>query len=122
MFNNLTIHIPNKMIATQKIIKPGIAVAVNNYRNDHVMNLSPVEIIQKLYDIGIVACRKHDKVLAQKVLTELISSLNFDNNEISVKLFNLYNYSKTLIRNGEFDEAGNLIEDLRDGWKKAFKL
>ncbi len=108
---------------TESNVKNGIvAAAVKTYQKEQLLNLSPVEVIRKLYDTEIVACKKHDLRLAQRVLTELISSLNFDNNEIAVQLFQLYDYCKRCLRKGNFEEVELVFEELRSSWVDAFKL
>lgn len=110
-------------INTQTNAKNGIAAAaVKSYQKEQLLNLSSVEVIRKLYDTGIVACKKREGQLAQRVLTELISSLNFDNNEIAVQLFQLYDYCKRCLRRDEFDEVELVLNELRDSWVSAFKL
>lgn len=109
--------------STEQNVKNGIvAVAVKSYQKEQLLNLSSVEVIRKLYDTGIVACKKQDFQLAQRVLTELISSLNFDNNEISVQLFQLYDYCKRSLRKKEFTVVEQVFEELRSSWVDAFKL
>jgi len=55
-------------------------------------------------------------------LTELIASLNFDYKEISLSLFKLYHYCQYEIRRGNFDNAVEILKELRDAWAKAFNL
>jgi flagellin-specific chaperone FliS len=98
------------------------ASAAERYRNEQLLNLTPVEVIKKLYDLAIFGCRKNDRSLAQKALTELISVLNFDQNDVAVNLFGLYDYCKRKIRSGDVDEARQILEELRAAWVEAFHL
>lgn len=98
------------------------ASAAQRYRNEQLMNLTPVEVIRKLYDLAIFGCKKNDTTLAQKALTELISALNFGENDIALKLFQLYDYCKRSIRSGNVGEATRILEELRAGWVEAFHL
>ena len=50
----------------------------NNYIENEILNLSPVELILKIYDVAIVSCKKKDSERANKAITELKASLNFD--------------------------------------------
>lgn len=110
-------------VITEQNIKNGIAAAaVKSYKKEQLLNLSSVEVVRKLYDTGIVACKKKDVPLANRVLTELISSLNFENNEIAIQLFQLYDYCKRSLRKGDFDEVELVLNELRDSWVSAFKL
>lgn len=106
--------------STVAAVRP--ASAVQKYRNEQVMNLTPVEVIRKLYDLAIFGCRKNDRSLAQKAVTELIAALNFDDNDIALNLFQLYDYCKRCIRSGNVDEATHILEELRSAWIQAFQL
>jgi flagellar protein FliS len=96
--------------------------AVNAYRKEQILNMSPVEVIKRLYEMGIMACRKNDPVLARKVVNELIAGLNFEYQDIAVGLYGLYDYTKRCIRQGKMEEAANILDELRATWVEAFKL
>ncbi len=97
-------------------------LATQQYRREQYLNLSPVEVIKKLYDVAILACKKHDKTLANKAVTELIVGLNFDYQDISVGLYRLYQYVKHCLRQENYDEAENVLNELRGTWMEAFHL
>jgi|WetSurMetagenome_2_1015567.scaffolds.fasta_scaffold1566791_1 flagellin-specific chaperone FliS len=99
-----------------------IKAASAKYQQEQYRNLSPVEVIRKLYDVAIVASKKNDKDLAQRAIKELVCGLNFDYPEVSVGLFKLYQYAKTSIRDGNMQEAIRVLEGLRSAWAQAFKL
>lgn len=94
----------------------------NNYIENEILNLSPVELILKIYDIAIVSCKRKDAEKATRAITELIASLNFDYKEISLGLFKLYHYCQYEIRRGNFENAIEILKELRDAWAKAFNL
>jgi len=96
--------------------------AANAYRNDELANLSPVQVIDKLYAIAILSCKKGDVTLAQKAINELIAGLNFEYQDIAVRLYNLYEYSKSCIRKRDLGEAIRVLEELRTTWAQAFQL
>lgn len=96
--------------------------AAKSYRNDQLANLSPVRVIDKLYSIAILACKKNDKALAIKALAELIVGLNFEYEEIASGLFRLYQYCKDCIRQDKMDDAIVVLEELRSTWAEAFHL
>ncbi len=58
---------------------------------------------------------------ASKGLVELISSLNFDYEEVALGLFRLYQYCQDKIRLEEFDEAVTILQGLRDAWMESWK-
>ncbi len=96
--------------------------ALNTYRNEQLMNLSPVDVIYKLYAVAIQAIKKNDQPLAQKAINELIAGLNFEYQEVALTLFKLYQYTKLCLRQGRTDDALEVLEELRSAWSEAFKL
>jgi len=101
---------------------PASAAAINTYRREHFGNLPPVRVIHKLLEIAIQACKKEDKTLATKALTELTLALNFDYKEIALGFFRLYDYCKQRVHKGQFADALVILEDLRATWAQAFHL
>lgn len=93
----------------------------NNYIENEILNLSPVELILKIYDIAIVSCKRRNADKANKAIAELIASLNFDY-DIALSLFRLYHYCQYEIRQGNFDEAIEILTELRNAWATAFNL
>lgn len=96
--------------------------AAHIYHREQFLNLSPVEVVRKLYDTAILGCKKNNVSLAQNAITELVVGLNFDYQELSVGLYRLYQYAKRCIRNGNMNEAVRVLEELRTTWVKAFHL
>ena len=94
--------------------------AVSKYRKEDTMNLTPVQVIGKLYDVAIVAAKKNDIMLSRRAINELIAALNFDYQETSLGLFKLYDYSKKCLRDGRNAEAINVLQELRTAWGEAF--
>jgi flagellin-specific chaperone FliS len=98
------------------------AFAAKAYRNEQILNLSPVQVIDKLYTVAIQSCKKNDAQLARRAINELIVGLNFEYEEISTGLYRLYEYCKDCVRKGKMDDAVVVLEDLRSTWAKAFNL
>lgn len=96
--------------------------ALNSYRNEQLANLSPVEVIHKLYGVAIQAIKKNDQQLANRAINELIAGLNFEHQEIALSLYRLYQYSKHCLRQGKPADAMEVLEELRSAWIEAFKL
>jgi len=99
-----------------------VSSALSTYRNEQLMNLSPVEVIHKLYAIAIQAIRKNDHHLAQRAINELIAGLNFEHEEVALTLYRLYQYAKYCLRQGNAAGAIEVLEELRSAWGEAFKL
>lgn len=102
--------------------QPLKSVAVSRYRKEESLNLSPVQVICRLYDVAILAAKKNDRELARRAINELIAALNFDYQETSVGLYRLYDYAKRQLRNGNVQEAVYVLQELRSAWAEAFHL
>lgn len=96
--------------------------ALSTYRQEQVVNLSPVEIINKIFSVAIQAIKKNDLQLAQRAINELIKGLNFEYQEMALSLYRLYQYSKHCLRQGKTGDAIEVLEELRSAWCEAFKL
>jgi flagellin-specific chaperone FliS len=110
------------LLATSSLPRNRVDEALQTYRNEHLSNLSPVQVVLKLYDIALQGCKKQNYGIAQRALTELILALNFDHKELATGLFQLYDYAKRSIRQGQVDEAITILEELRAAWAEAFHL
>lgn len=104
------------------MVSPKVNSALNTYRNEQLMNLSPVDVIYKLYAVAIQAIKKNDPPLAHKAINELVAALNFEYQEVALTLFKLYQYTKHCLRKGRTDDALEVLEELRSAWGEAFKL
>ncbi len=102
--------------------QPRTYQAATVYQREDLMNLSGVEVIKRLYDVAILACKKDDMNLAHRAINELIVGLDFQYEDIAVRLFQLYQYSKDCLRAGKKEEAINTLEELRSAWAQAFQL
>jgi flagellin-specific chaperone FliS len=102
--------------------RDALALAASAYRREHLLNLTPVQVIKRLYDTAIFACKKKDFSLAHRAITQLILGLNFDYEEMAGGLMGLYMYSKECIRKGDIAQATSVLEELREAWVQAFKL
>ena len=82
------------------------------------MTDSPEMLILKLYDLGIQKCFQKDRSGVQKVLKELIGSLNFEYKDMAGSFYELYDYAMRSADAENFDEAANILEGLRSAWEK----
>lgn len=113
-------HAMNTVEAT---FAPGMVhTALSMYRTEQVMNLSSVEVINRLYGVAIHAIKKDDRQLAVRAINELIAALNFEYKDVAVSLYKLYQYAKHCLRKGKTAEAIEVMEELRGAWREAFKL
>jgi flagellin-specific chaperone FliS len=56
---------------------------------------------------------------ASKGIVELMGSLDLDYQEISGRLFSLYEYCLDLVKKGEFDQACKVVTEMRHMWALA---
>ncbi|MCH7783654.1 flagellar protein FliS [candidate division KSB1 bacterium] len=92
---------------------------LQSYQQSQVLGLDPIRLLLKVYDFTILNCKKNDVTKASKGLVELISALNFDYAEMCLGLFRLYQYCMDRIKVGEFDEATEILQGLRESWAKT---
>lgn len=89
------------------------------YRYQEVMGASPIGLIVISYDAAIAACRRQDLETASRALSALRNSLNFEYREIASRLFALYMWCSDLAREGKWDEAVEILSELRAAWAQA---
>ncbi len=92
------------------------------YLEQEVLSWSKEKLVLKMYDLFIVSCKRHDVTKMSRILIELMGSLNFEYEEISTRLYRLYEYCQRCIFQKKYDEALHIIQELRDTWATAFKL
>jgi len=103
-------------------VNPNQKFALEAYRREEFMHLSPEQIIHRLMTLAVQGCRKKDKRQALRALNALILSLDFKYREIAMGLFRLYDYCKLCVYDGKFGDAIVIIDDLRATWAQAFHL
>lgn len=92
---------------------------VASYHSAQILGASPIQLIVKIYEVAIVACGRRDTDRARRAVCELISSLNFDYDEIAVPLFRLYEYCLDRIATGSYQEAAKILGGLKQAWESA---
>ena len=75
-----------------------------------------VELIVKMYDAIILNCQNERSEKAIQALVELIAALDFSYEEISTRLYRLYEYCMNLVKFEKYQEAIKIIQGLRDAW------
>lgn len=91
----------------------------SQYRVQHVLGASPMQLVLMLYEMAIAGCEARDPQRAAGPITELIGALNFDQGEIAVDLFRLYEYCHWEIRRTRFREAAEILRGLKRAWEDA---
>ena len=96
--------------------------ALQAYRREEFMHLTPEQIIYKVMSLGVQGCRKQDRTQAVRAVNALILALDFKYRDVAMGLFRLYDYAKLCIYRREFDEAIKILDGLRSSWAEAFHL
>ena len=94
---------------------------VNSYVNNQLMGLSKEQLLLTVYDIAITGCQQQDGEKVIRAISELISALNFEHQDIAVGLFRLYQYALDQVREKKYDEVTTILQDLRETWVAAFQ-
>ena len=91
------------------------------YKAQEILSMSPEQLVLKLYDYVIAACKGRDSKKASSGLAVLIDSLDFEAGEMATGLFRLYRYAMEKVKTEHFDEALKVVGGLREAWTEAFK-
>ena len=95
----------------------------NAYVTNEIMDASPQKLIMKIYDFAISQCKNENLEKTNKALTELISALRYDTDEvseISMGLRKLYEFCQDQMRKKNYDIVLQILSDLRETWNKVF--
>jgi flagellin-specific chaperone FliS len=91
----------------------------SQYRQQDVMNATPLHLVVMAYDVAIRACEAKDFEKAVKTISLLRDALDFDYPDVSMGLFRLYEWCMECIRHGDYTSAINTLSELRMAWRKA---
>lgn len=109
-------------VATQTVQSPAMPRhMVNSYINNQIMGLNKGQLLLTVYDIAITGCQQQDSDKAIRAISELISALNFNHQDIALGLFKLYQYTIEQIRQKEYTESLTILQELRETWAIALK-
>ncbi len=90
--------------------------AARRYQQNSVMTSDPLKLVLLAYDRAITGCCQQDPEIAGKAIRELIVGLNMDAGDLTAKLLAIYQYCSELTRKRQYEEAANVLRDLRDTW------
>lgn len=96
----------------------------NAYLVREIMEATPEKLIIKIYDFAIMNCQRHDMVKTNNALSELIRSLNFEDEKarpISVSLMQLYQFCQEEMRKKNYDIVHKILTELRETWQTIFE-
>jgi flagellin-specific chaperone FliS len=94
---------------------------IDAYKRTQVMGCSPGQLVLTLYDHIISCLKKSDMPGASKGLVELMSALDLDYQEVSGRLFSLYEYCLDLVKKQKYEEASRILTEMRAMWVTAIK-
>ena len=93
---------------------------MRKYQEQAVLSASPEQLILKLYDLGIAACRRNDRPKVRAVLVELMSALNFEaGGELAERLYALYEFCLRESAIGDLAVVQRILEGLREAWHEG---
>ncbi|MBK6790998.1 MAG: flagellar protein FliS [Anaerolineales bacterium] len=88
----------------------------NQYRQQDVMNASPLRLVIMTYDLAIRSCEQQDFGKAIKTISALRDALDLDYPEVAAGLFRLYQWCLDCIRKGDYNSAISTLSELRSAW------
>jgi len=101
--------------------------AVLQYQQNVEVNLSPVEILIKMYDAAIFSLQKKDTEKATKAINELILALNFNKSnpqnvrEVAEGFLRIYEFCKICIKKNNLQDAINALQEIRNAWELSIQ-
>jgi flagellar protein FliS len=116
-------------------------MTINNYEENRILNASPVELVQILYDAAVravndargylhagdIAGRSREINKAQMILVELTNSVNCEKGgDIGLLLIGLYDYMMSRLAESNIEqkdeplaEVGGLLSTLQESWSQV---
>ncbi len=88
----------------------------NKYKQQDVMNASPLRLVIMTYDLAIRACEAQDFAKAVKTISALRDTLDLDYPDVALGLFRLYQWCLDNIRKGDYASAITTLSELRSAW------
>ena len=96
------------------------SLRMRQYQRQAVTSASPDQLIAKLYDLAVAACRREDRAKLRAVLIELTASLNFEKGgEMAQRLHALYEFCLFECGAGDLTVIAELLDGLRSAWKQG---
>jgi len=92
---------------------------IDTYRTNQVLGASPGQLVLLLYDHVIRCLKNEDMRGASKGLVELMGSLDLDYQEVSGRLFSLYEYCLDMVKKSEYEQASKILTEMRQMWAAA---
>jgi flagellin-specific chaperone FliS len=91
---------------------------IRAYRQQQIEGASPGKLLLLTYEQALAGCRRKDRFLARRAVEELVGSLDLEQ-EGAGGLLVLYEWLLRLLREGEFAQAEQILEELHAAWSGA---
>jgi flagellar protein FliS len=88
----------------------------NQYKQQDVMNASPLRLVIMTYDLAILSCEQQDFAKSIKTISALRDALDLDYPEVATGLFRLYQWCLDCIRKGDYASVITTLSELRSAW------
>ena len=95
--------------------------AARSYQQNNVNTADQLKLILMVYDKAIAGCHQRDLEMAGRAIMELTNGLNMDAGTIAWSLLAIYQYCGELFRESQYEEAANILQELRDTWTAGRK-
>jgi flagellar secretion chaperone FliS len=86
------------------------------YREQQIISASPLQRMLMVYDAAVIACGQRDLQRTTEALNLLRNTLDFEQGDVSVGLFRLYQFCADEARAGRFDVAADILRGLVKSW------
>lgn len=113
------------MVAAQQIAARRMYGGGNNvpgYLEQEILLWSPEKITLKTFELFIVSAKRHDARRLNRILAELMGALNYEAGDLPHRLNRIYEYCQRCVSHQRYDEAAEIISELKDTWEKTFNL
>ena len=97
-----------------------LLTVARSYRINQVANADPLDLLLMAYDAALAGCALRDLGRTTQAVSLLRNALDFSfEPDIAMGFFRLYQYCAELARKGEYDQAADLLRQLRDSWAQV---
>jgi len=95
---------------------------LNPYLQQKILTASPEQLVAYTYDIAITACAQANAIKATEAIHVLVKSLRLDHKEIAGTFYRIYNIILSKIHRKQYEEARQLLLELRTTWAQAMRV
>ena len=92
------------------------------YLVQKIMSASPEQLIAYIYDAILNGCRTQNQERVLAGLMELVKALNFDQKDIAVPMYQLYQFCLERARKKEYEIVEEIISEFKAAWSKAMNV